>query len=325
MCGGLHTSSGAFDCLSYCCGTPDKCTTVCPRHPNFVDRVQEVSGLELLQLERVRGAPFPSLPSSVPLIYARGVRREPFNPEFAAVSLYDLIDRTRARIKFESRTQLQNHFGLHHSTRIIASGTQQDPPLERWWDLSSQRRGVLEQLLAIGIEGVTAPNFSVFSDVPRWDNFHAMKRIAICCTEMLDIGLPCALHVNARSPRDWERWADFVRAREEIDAISYEFATGAAVRLWYHLDELRHLADRVNRPLKLVVRGALYELRSLRESYAEVAMLDSTTYLRTVNRKIAEVRLDGRAYWKSAPDRPDVDLDALLEHNHRSMLEVTSA
>lgn len=316
MCGGLHTASGAFDCTTYCCGEPQKCADVCPRNPRFVDRVREVSGFDLQQLKSLGSVPFPSLPSSVPLIYAKGSRQKHFNPQFAGVSLYQLVDRKSRQSKFRSRAQLLDHFGLDASTRIIASGTDMDPPLERWWQLSSSRSEILVQLRDIGIEAVTAPNFSVFSDIPRWDNFHAMKRIAICWRETLAVGLPCALHVNARSARDWERWTEFARSREEVDAIAYEFATGAAVRLSYHVDELRHLADRVNRPLKLVVRGALSELTKLRESYAEVTMLDSSTYMRTVNRKIAMVRENGSMYWTNAPDRPNVDLDALIQHNH---------
>lgn len=324
ICGGLHTGSSAFDCTSYCCGIPDKCTAVCPRNRSFVDRIREVSGFDLEQLERIRGTGFPSLPSSVPLIYAKGRRQTLFNPGFAGVSLYQLFDRKARVVRFESRQELASYFGLHASTRILASGTAKDPPLERWWELGSRRREILSQLLDLGIIAATTPNFSVFSDVPRWDNLHAMKRIAICWREMLDVGVPTAIHVNARAHRDWERWTAFVRSREEVDAIAYEFATGAATRLSYHVDELRHLADRVNRPLKLVVRGALSELPKLRESYAEVTMFDSTTYMRTVNRKFGVFRENGSPSWKDAPNRPSVDLDALIEHNHLTMLRAAT-
>jgi hypothetical protein len=320
LCGGIHTSSGAFDCLTYCCLTPTSCSTVCPRNSDFINRMLEVGGFELEQVARVPIKPFPSLPVSVPLIYARGARQLPFSPGHAGIPLYQLIDRKKARLRFETRAQLLNYFGLHESTSLVASGTDKDPPLERWWGMSSARIDVLKQLIEIGIVAATSPNFSVFSDVPRWDNFHAMKRIAICWQEMLDAGLPSALHVNARSPRDWERWTAFVRSHEEVDAIAYEFATGSATRLSYHVDELRHLADRVPRPLTLVVRGALSELKALRASFREVTLLDTTTYMRTVNRKMAVVRENAAPAWRNAPTRPSVDLDELILHNHRAML-----
>lgn len=297
---------------------------MCPLNSFFVDRVREISGFDLSSVPRVISQSFPYLPSSVPLIYARGTRRAPFKPAVAGLSLYQLFDRRDAKVKFETRADLANYFGLDVSTSILVSGTAKDAPLERWWELGSSRYEILRQFMALGILGLTTPNFSVFSDVPRWDDFHAMKRIAICWREMLDVGLPTALHVNARAHRDWERWTAFVQSRAEVDAIAYEFATGAATRLGYHVDELRHLADRVNRPLKLVVRGALTELAKLRQSFAQVTMLDSSTYMRTVNRKIAVTREGRPPQWKDAPDRPSVDLDSLLEHNHLTMLRATA-
>ncbi len=218
------------------------------------------------------------------------------------------------------------YFGLDLSTAIIASGTAKDPALERWWELgTSGRVEILRQLATLGITAITTPNFSVFSDVPRWDNFHDMKRIALCWREILDAGVPAALHVNARATRDWERWADFVRFHAEVDAIAYEFATGAAARFSYHVDELCHLADRVGRPLNLIVRGALPALAKLRQAYAVVSMIDSTTYMRSANRKIAVLRKNGAITWKDAPDRPAVDMDSLTEHNHLTMLQVTGS
>jgi hypothetical protein len=324
LCGGLYTSSSAFDCLSYCCGTPDTCTTVCPRNNKFVARVREVSGFELYQIAPTRTRQFPGLPSSIPLIYAKGKRVKPFGPQFAAVSLHQLVDRKLAQSKFRSREELWGYFGLDPSTAIIASGTAKDPVLERWWEIQTSKRiEILKQLSALGIAAITAPNFSVFSDVPRWDNFHDMKRIAICWREILEAGMPAALHVNARATRDWERWADFVKSHTEVDAIAYEFATGAVARFSYHVDELCHLADRVGRPLKLVVRGALPALAQLRKSYAVVSMIDSTTYMRSANRKFAVVRENGVIVWKDAPDRPAVDMDSLTEHNHLTMLKAT--
>jgi hypothetical protein len=52
----------------------------------------------------------------------------------------------------------------------------------------------------------TTPNYSLFVDRPRWDDLHAMKRIAIVHGEFLEAGMPGALHVNGRTDRDFERW-----------------------------------------------------------------------------------------------------------------------
>jgi hypothetical protein len=324
LCGGLHTASSAFDCITYCCGSQETCTTVCPRNRHFVDRVREVAGFELSGVAPTQTPQFPALPASVPLIYSKGLRKKQFRPEFAAVSLYQLVSRKTASPRFHTSESLWTYFGINSTTPVIVSGTAKDPPLERWWGLgSSSRREILAHLAELGVAALTTPNYSVFSDVPRWDNFHAMRRIEICWRESMDAGIPCALHVNARALRDWERWTHFVKAVPQVGAIAYEFATGAASRFSYHVDELCRLADVVGRPMKLVVRGALPALTTLRRSYAMVSMIDSTTYMRSANRKFAVVREDGIVSWKDAPDRPAVDLDSLIEHNYLTMLKAS--
>jgi hypothetical protein len=237
-----------------------------------------------------------------------------------------LIDRRSGERRFNDRNALCQYFGIDLTTPIVLTGTAMDKTLERWWSLGNQRRAAIANIRSLGILAATTPNYSVFSDVPRWDNFHAMVRIGICWQEMTEAGVPTALHVNARAQIDWRRWTEFVQQRPEIRAIAYEFATGAAgrIRMAYHVDELRHLADRVDRPLTLVVRGGRTALPSLRQSYSQVSMLDSSTYMRTVNRSRGTVRKNGEIAWQPAPGRPDVDLDELLEHNYRTMLGATT-
>jgi hypothetical protein len=262
----------------------------------------------------------------VPLIYSRGRRRNRFRPSAVGLLLYQLIDRRTGELRFGDRGALCQYFGIDPATPIILTGTAIDKSLERWWSLGERRRDTIASLRSLGIAAATTPNYSVFSDVPRWDNFHAMARIGICWQEMTEAGLPTALHVNARAQSDWRRWTEFVQQRPEITAISYEFATGAAgpIRMAYHIDELRHLADRVDRPLALVVRGGRTALPALRHSYARVTMLDSTTYMRTVNRSRGTLRENGDIAWQVAPGRPNVNLDDLLEHNYRTMLKAAT-
>ena len=242
VCGGLHVRSSAFDCLTYCCGTPNECDIVCPRNSTFVDRVREVGGFDLGNVRRATRLEFPPLPHSIPLVYSRGRRRARFRPAAVGLLLYQLIDRRTGELRFGRRSVLCSYFGIDPATPIVLTGTAMDKTLERWWSLGGQRRAVISNMLSLGIVAATTPNYSVFSDVPRWDNFHAMVRIGISWQEMTEAGLPTALHVNARSQVDWRRWTDFVLQRTEITAIAYEFATGAAgrTRMAYHVDELRH-------------------------------------------------------------------------------------
>jgi hypothetical protein len=93
----------------------------------------------------------------------------------------------------------------------------------------AQRRDAIRALRSLGVTLVTTPNFSLFIDQPRWDDLHSQKRIMIVHEEFLSEGLPAALHVNARTERDWERWTEYIAARPELTHIAFEFATGAGL------------------------------------------------------------------------------------------------
>jgi hypothetical protein len=321
LCGGLFVRADALDCTTYCCGQVQDCDMVCQRNATFVDRVWEVGGFDLANVARAAVIDFPTLPHSVPLIYSRGARRGGFFPKAAGASFYQLFERRSHGLRFVSKAALCDFLGVDTRADIILSGTAEDPPLERWWSLGEKRREALASIAALGIRAVTSPNYSLFSDVPRWDNFHSMKRIAICWQEIVQAGIPTALHVNARAPNDWQRWTEFVQDRPEVTAIAYEFATGAAgpIRMTYHVDELRHLADRVGRPLTLIVRGAIAALDELRKSFAAVVHLESTSYMKTANRKIGRNVGGSVVRWSDAPGKPNVCVDHLMEHNHLTM------
>ena len=126
------------------------------------------------------------------------------------------------------------------------------------WSLGPDRLDAICRLREFGVELVTTPNFSLFTDQPRWDDMHSMKRIAITHEEFLREGLPAALHINARTERDWERWAEYIRLRSEVTHVAFEFQTGAgwAGRIDWQAAQLVHLAKDAGRPLHLVVRAA---------------------------------------------------------------------
>ena len=74
---------------------------------------------------------------------------------------------------------------------------------------------------------VTAPNYSLFTDVTRHDNLHNMKRIA------LDVGGVHGGRDAVRPARQRraptatiERWTDFVAVRDEVSLLAFEFTTG---------------------------------------------------------------------------------------------------
>lgn len=324
LCGGLHVRSGAFDCLAYCCGAPGTCDNVCPNDvPSYVDRVREVDGFELDSLPRLPERERPVLPAYVPLVYHASKRAVDFAPPAVALPLYALLNRRTGDLRYRRRRALCEKFRISTTSAIVLTGTDHDAPLERWWGYGEKRAEILEGLVRLGITAVTTPNYSLFTDVPRWDNLHAMKRIAITWQEMVSVGLATALHVNARATQDWRRWRDFIGERPEVNCLAFEFATGAgnAPRLDWHADQLCRLADEVRRPLTLIVRGGRAVLDQLRVSYASVCLVDPTPFLKAVHRQMAEPGENGRPQWRSRKGRDPRIVAELLDHNFLQLAE----
>ena len=317
-CGGAHKDSSFFDCDDYCrCADKASCDLVCRGNPaSFVARVREVDGFDLINARRVPEVAADALPSMVPLIEHSSARRGRLNFPIVALPLYTLIDLGKATLKFKDREALAEQFGIDPHARIMVSGVGRDRKIERYWELSN-RAELLAQLRSLGISLITPPNFSVLTDVPRTDNLHAMKRILITWVEMAEAGLPAALHVNARTERDYHRWAELIAARPEIQSIAVEFATGAGrgSRIDWHVARLRQLAADVNRPLRLIARGGARVLEPLRQSFDAVTVIDTDAFAKTRCRMQAYFTESGRLRWRSFPTATGEPLDGLLQHN----------
>ncbi|MFX8906933.1 hypothetical protein ABTM87_19065, partial [Acinetobacter baumannii] len=88
-------------------------------------------------------------------------------------------------------------------------------------------------------------------------------------------GVPCALHLNARTDRDWERWTVFLKAHPEISCVAFEFGTGAGSksRIPWYVTQLKRLADEASRPLQLILRGGLGEIDALTRMFSSVTLI----------------------------------------------------
>lgn len=321
ICGGLHTRFGLFDCMGHCCNNPKGCSKVCRLKPHdFVQRLREIGGFDLTNTPRGPVIEAPDLPRVAPLIY-HGQRRERLYADPAVVlSLHRLLHRATGEPKYGSEVELRTAFGLAPETKIVLTGTDQDPPLERWWAYGSERRAeAIAALRALGVRLVTTPNYSLFVDTPRWDDLHSMKRIALVNAEFLSGGLASALHVNARTDTDMDRWAAFVAAREEITCIAYEFTTGAGrtERREVHARWLARLADQTPRPLKLIVRGGMEILPMLTAAYESVTVIETSAFMKAMKRQRAVLSGNANLSWEFVPTAADAPLDDLFEHNIR--------
>jgi hypothetical protein len=228
-----------------------------------------------------------------------------------------VIHRQNGEPRYTSPADLANGFGIAPNVPVILTGTAKDRPLERWWSLGEQRREVIRALLGLNIALVTTPNFSLFIDQPRWDDLHSQKRILIVHEEFLREGLPAALHVNARTDRDWERWRDYITTRPEVTHIAFEFATGAgwASRTAWHSDHLVRLAAAVRRPLHLIVRGGGKYLPKLAAAFVDITLLETSVFMKTNARQRAVLSGPGKLSWRSSPTKKTESVDKLLMEN----------
>jgi Domain of unknown function (DUF4417) len=320
VCGGIHTEIRQFDCLAYCCGKPEGCTKVCRKQPDlFTQQVREIGGFDLAKTPRAPALEAPALPPFAPVIYHRGKRQVPLDRLAVALPLYALFSTRTGIGKFASRDALCGAFAISPQTAIILTGTDQDEALERWWSYGEERRrDGIAYLRKLGIALVTTPNYSLFANIPRTDDIHSMKRIALVHSEFLQGGVPSALHINGRTETDFDRWATFLVARPEITHVAYEFGTGAGFseRILQHLAWLKSVARSVGRPLTLVVRGGFEILPALAAAYENVVFLDTAVFMKTMKRQRA-VRLDNaKLEWQSSPTPHGACLSPLFEQNN---------
>ena len=319
-CGGLQIERTLYDCLDICCKDPERCDSVCPNKGDLARRVREIHGFQFDTVRRAARLPGPDLPPVIPMLYNGSGRESPFIAPAVCLPLYNLVRRHGGKARYADPAAVAQAFRFDAGMPVILTGVAEDAPLERWWNLGPGRLEAIRELRDLGISLVTTPNYSLFTDRPRWDDMHSMKRIAITHEEFLREGLPAALHVNARTEHDWERWTEYISLREEITHVSFDFGTGAgwADRSHWHAVQLVDLARNVGHTLHLVVRGEGPEsgiLPTLSVAFDEMTVLETTTFIKTVKRQRAMKTADGRLKWRACPTEPGHPVDQLLQHN----------
>ena len=317
-CGGVHTYAGILDCRDLCtCADRTKCDMVCRFNPGlFVARMQEVGGLSFNNAPRTSANGVPTLPLVVPFVDHRYGRAAILDEPVVAVSLYELVNMATGKVHVASRRELAARFLIPEAAQVVVSGVDKDRPIERWWELKD-RRPILAALKDLGVALVTTPNYSVLTDVPRTDNLHAMKRILLAWTEMASVGVATALHVNARTEHDYARWGALIADRQEIEILAFEFATGCGrgERIDWHVAQLCALADRAGRPLAIVVRGGGRKLDTLRQHFAQVTLVETDAFVRTIRRRKAYLTEAGRLKWAKCATPLGTPIDDLFAHN----------
>lgn len=149
------------------------------------------------------------------------------------------------------------------------------------------QRSAARRVRALGVALVTGPNYSLFIDEVRYNDMYAMKRIGMAWQEIVVGGVPAAYHLNARTPHDYRRLADFIAGRNEVSEVAFEFKTGAGwrKRLGFHLAELVQLAECMDRPLHLIMIGGMTAIPTLAPAFADLTYIDTSAFMNAVHRQ----------------------------------------
>jgi Domain of unknown function (DUF4417) len=307
-CGGLYRPGG-IDCLCYCCNKPDTCTYLCPRNKHFLRVWRDTDGIQIA-IKQLHQRPTP-LPTYIPLIQHGSKRTTPLKATMVALTTFDVTRRDK-RLKDMVRDPdlLRQNFRLATTTPFILSSIAQDPELERYWRERHQR-GLIEGIKLTNPTHVIAPNFSLFRDVPRFDNLANIKRSLLCAEEFSTAGLSVIPYVAGITAHDWQRWAAFLREQQEITMVCKEFQTGASTRTKgdWHVHRLEELQQEIGRALHIIAVGGRRYIPALRH-FAQFTIIDSNPFMRTMHRRI--LTTEG---WQNAPTLPGAPLDDLLQCN----------
>ena len=215
------------------------------------------------------------------MIFHSYSRSRPPKAKTVALSLYEMFDKRTGRSGSKAAVRCSTTSNWPMTRGLFSAERKRFP--DRAVVEPGQSRTGYARLIELGIAMITTPNYSFFGDVPRLDNLFNMKRIALVWSEIQREGIPCAIHLNARTDKDFQRWVEFLCDHPEITHIAFEFEAGAGApnRIAWHIEHLNNLAQAVPRPLHLVVRGGGGELRVLRPAFSGITLIDTSPFVKT--------------------------------------------
>jgi hypothetical protein len=291
---------------------------VCPRNPDYAARLREIGGFKFPPLAAQEPIVPVDLPIVMPVIYHGYRRTAPLHVAHAAVPLFRILSRRDGSLLRPSAESLRQAFLIAPDARLFLSGVDRDAPLERFWSLGRhRRRDILMRLADLNISGISTPNFSTFTDVPRTDALHALVRIGLIFDEVQLAGLPAVLHINGMFEHDYARLAEWIARQPGVTHLATEFGTGArsAPRAGLHTQWLLALAQRVGRPLHLVLRGGLNQAAALSKGFAGLTVLETDSFCKTMYRREAIPTSNSELAWRPTLSFINQPLDDLLASN----------
>lgn len=295
-------------------------------NPVFPERFwhlwNDVGGLFDYGIGTLRTFPAADLPRYLPILQNRQSFRRArlLDTSVIALRLFDLVVRRKDGSygpKFTTASALRRAYKLRHDTRILLVGVHTDPAIEQFW-AEHQRSGLGAALADLGVIGVTIPNFSFFTCVPRFQVMRNLKRLLLSAERLSTAGVAVAIHVNANTSADWAFWAQFLREHPECSIITLEFQTGSRLDAKFGeecFNQLVALQQAVGRPLHPILVGAARYYRAAAENFASFTVIDSQPFMQALNRQTLVQDAAGRWQWVASPTPKGAPIDDLIENN----------
>ena len=293
-------------------------------NPNDPDRFwklwDDVYGLTNYTIAALRGLDGIALPEYIPQFqYGHQGLTRLFDAPVIAIPLKDLLKKRSDKTygpKFATPEALRAHYKIGIRTKILLVGVSLDKSIEQFW-AEHRKHQASEALAKLGLLGVTTPNFSFFTDVPRFQILRNLKRILLTAERLSNASVPVSPHLNANTDADWTFWLRFLTEHPEITVITVEFQTGwksdqASEKL---LKRLVTLQSELKRPIHPLMVGGGQLFHSARESFNSFSVIDSRPFMETVHRQKLVRNDNGEYVWRKVETELGAPLDDLLQHN----------
>jgi hypothetical protein len=306
-CGGIYQG---WNCLSQCCGKAEQCNTACFRSRKYMQTVRDAGGFDINQKWQIAQA-LSKLPKYIPHIGHGYGRSECSRTRNVALTTYDVL-----RLGSDcAPTRLREHFKISPESEVLLLSIAKDNRLEHYWKREVSQR-LPERLATMGIQYVTAPNYSFPLNVPRPEHLLNRRRSLVSAERLSAVGIKVIPHLNAVTQTDWDCWRDFLKDHPHLYFVAMEFQTGLCQKFKakWHLRQLLNLQEALGRQLHLIAVGGRRHISFLSE-LPSVTVVNAVPFMRTMKRRRFH-RLANS--WKPVESQPGEDLDDLWSHNCRT-------
>lgn len=305
--------------------TSEKLIDTDDMNPLFPERFwklwDDVNGLVDYQIGPLRPI-FPSrLPQYIAKLQHRNMKRSRLlDAPIVALRLFDVVGKKKDGsygAKYRTASELRRTYKLRQDTAILLIGVDVDAPLENFW-ANHLYPGVCESISELGVIGVTVPNFSYFTCVPRFQVMRNRKRILLTAERLSAAGVPVAPHINANTTSDWDFAYVFMSEHPEVTVITMEFETGARTDEQFGretFNQLVKLQNRLSRPIHPILVGAARFFLEAKEHFSSFTVVDSQPFMQAIHRQLLTYNGRGGYVWSKRDTLENAPLDDLIETN----------